>query len=72
MDIRKNFFSESGHWQRLLRESPYLEVFKQCGDVALRDVVSEHDGDGLGLDLGILDIFSDFKDSVVLSCEGAA
>ena len=30
-------------------ESPHLEVFKKCGDVALRDVVS---GDGLvvGLD----------------------
>ena len=29
-----------------------LEVFKECGDVALRDVVSGHGGDGLmvGLD----------------------
>jgi len=33
-------------------ESPYLEVFKGCGDVALRDMVSGHVGDGLvfGLD----------------------
>ena len=32
--------------------SPSLEVFKECGDVALRDVVSGHGGDGLmvGLD----------------------
>ena len=28
------------------RESPSLEVFKKCGDVALRDVVSGHGGDG--------------------------
>jgi len=32
-------------------ESPSLEVFKECGDVALRDMVSGHGGAGLGLDL---------------------
>ena len=33
-------------------ELPSLEVFKKCMDVALRDVVSGHGGDGLmvGLD----------------------
>ena len=34
-------------------ESLPLEVFKEHGDVALRDVVSGRGGDGLGLDLVI-------------------
>ena len=40
-------------WQRLpmeVLESLSLEVFKKRGDVALRDVVSGHGGEGLGLD----------------------
>ena len=47
-------------WHRLLREaveSPSLEVLKNCGDVALRDVVSEHGGGELGLGFMILVVF---------------
>jgi len=44
MEIRKDFFSErvAVHWHRLPRdvmESLSLQVFKECRDVALRDVV---------------------------------
>ena len=51
LDIRKKFRSKIvvRQWHRLPREvvgSPSLEVFKNRGDVALRDVVSGHGGDG--------------------------
>jgi len=32
-------------------ESPSLQVFKDCGDVVLRDMVSGHDGDRLTVEL---------------------
>ena len=42
------------HWHRLPRvgmDSPSLEVFRSRVDVALRDVVSGHGGDGLAVGL---------------------
>ena len=56
LDIRKNISRKSGaavaQLPREEAESPSLEVFKNRVDVALRDVVSGHGGDGpmVGLD----------------------
>jgi len=44
--------------------SPSLEVFKERGDVALRDVVSGHGG--VGLDWMISEAFSNLNDSTIL------
>ena len=41
-----------------------LEVFKNCGDVALRDKVGGHGGGGL--DLMTLEVLSNIDDSVIL------
>ena len=68
--IRTNLFSESGdavaQLPREVRGSPSLEVFENCRSVALRDVASGHGGGGVGLDLGILGVFSNLNDSVIL------
>ena len=42
-------------------------MLKNHGDVALRDVVSGHGGGGLGLDLVILELFSNLNDCMLLS-----
>lgn len=55
----------SQHWHRLPRivgVSPSLGVFKNCKDVALNG----HGGDGQGLDLVLLEVFSILNDSMVL------
>lgn len=46
--------------------SSSLEVLKTHGDEALRDIVSEHGGDGLGLDRIISEVFSNLNDSMIL------
>ena len=39
------------HWNKLPKERPSLEVFKNHGDMSPRDMVSGHSGDGLLDDL---------------------
>jgi len=50
LDIRKHFFSKRIvlPWYRLPREVVESSWFQNHGDVALRDGVSGHGGDGLG------------------------
>ena len=50
-------------------ESLSLEVFKNRGDVAERDMVSGHGGDGMMVGLGglsVLEVFSNLNGSVIL------
>ena len=58
LDFRKHPSARAvRQWHRLPRqvvESPSLEVFKSCVDVAPRDVVSRHGGGGLMVGLGDL------------------
>ena len=57
------------HWSRMPREvveSPFLEVLKKSVDVALRGMVSRHDGDGLMVGLDDLSGLSNLNDSVIL------
>ena len=51
-------------------ESLSLEVFRKHVDVALRDMVSGHGGDGLTVRLGDLCGFSNLIDSKILSFPG--
>ena len=53
LDIRKKYLiGKSGIALEQVVVPPSLEVLHDCGGVALRDMVSGHSGDRLGLDLG--------------------
>ena len=47
-------------------ESPSLDVFKNHGDMTLRDMVSRHGGGGLAIGLDDLMVFSKLNDSMIL------
>jgi len=71
LGIRKNFFTERAvlQWHRRPGEvvgSQSLEVFQSRVDVALRDMVSGHGGDGLTFGPGDLRGLSNIKSSLIL------
>ena len=60
------------HWHRLpmeVVESPSLEVFKNRGDAALREMVCGHGGMGWWLDWMILVIFSNLHKNKSMKVE---
>ena len=46
-------------------ESLSLEMFQECGDMALRDVVSGHGGDGVVAGHDTLEVFSSLNDCMI-------
>ena len=71
LDIRKHLISERVvlQWHRAAQGavgSPSLEVFQNCGDVALRDVVMGTVQASRWLGQMNSEVFSDLHDSVIL------
>lgn len=56
------------HWHRLPMEVVHPGGVNNCTDAALKDMVSG--GDGVGLDLGILELFSKLYVPMRRSCPG--
>ena len=69
LDIGKNYFSERvvQRWHCCPGSGGVtsMEVFQSCGDVALRDVVWCHGGDGLGWDSVISVVSSNLNGSMI-------
>ena len=47
-------------------ESPFLQAFRNCEDVALRDVVSGHGVTSWQLDVVVLKVFSNLENAMKL------
>ena len=62
--ILGNISSPKEWWCREVVQSPSLKMFKKCGDVALRNTVSEHGGGGLGVGLDGLRCLANLNDSM--------